>query len=64
MQERLKAYFKVRPRIIKAAQGFVLLVGLVTTGAVMLRLTSANEVKNLSWLDCWCALRLFYFSMQ
>jgi hypothetical protein len=52
-QERLKAYFKVRPRIIKAAQGFVLLVGLVLTGACMLRFTE----PNLVWLDC------FYWSV-
>jgi uncharacterized membrane protein len=55
VQDKPSEFFNVRPRIIKALQGFGLLLVLVTAGAVMLHYTEAHSGTHLSWLDCWCA---------
>jgi hypothetical protein len=53
LQESVKTYFKVRPRIIRAIQGFGALFVLVTGGAVLLHTTSNAAGRHLDWIDCW-----------
>ena len=51
----MSTYFKVRPRIYKALQGFALLMVLVATLAVMLKYMGDPDGHSTeTWLDCAC----------
>eukprot|EP00892_Ulva_mutabilis_P004634 jgi/Ulvmu1/2542/UM139_0010.1 len=51
-QECDRTFFKVRPRAIRAAQGFGMLGLLLAAGAVLLRWSSYENGEPLPWLDC------------
>eukprot|EP00892_Ulva_mutabilis_P004637 jgi/Ulvmu1/2545/UM139_0013.1 len=49
----IRTFFRVRPRIIRAAQGLVLLILIVGAGAVMLHMLAVHDRKDIQWIDCW-----------
>lgn len=50
--------FKVRPRVIRAAQGIGLLGVLLAAGAALLRWSSWQAGEAIPLIDCLCAPRL------